>query len=142
MATTILITLFAISFLGIATMLGRKVYVLQGVHHVESHTSHHFYKDLSLKAFGWYRVAQEVLRYVVLRANEKLLRVLASVLHAFIQTLVFINQRVQKRLASVTSLVRGKPSIELTPDKASLYLKDITRHKDEVRNGNHAGDSQ
>lgn len=140
MVTTLLITLFAVSFLGIAAMLGRKVYALQGVHHIEAHTAHHFYRDLSLKAFGWYHIAQKIVRYLALRAHEKLLRVLASVLRAFIKALTFVNQRVQKRLASVTSLVRGKPSIELTPDKASLYLKDIARHKDEVRNGNHGGE--
>ena len=142
MATTILITLFAASLLGIASMLGSKVYSLQGVHHVESHTTHHFYRDLSLKAFGKYRVAQRIFRYILLRVSEKLLRVIAILLRAFIRALILVNARIQKQLASVTSLVRGKPSVErpLDPEKASMYLKDIARHKDEVRNGNHGGE--
>jgi len=91
--------------------------------------------NFSMRAFGWYRMAQRLLRALMLAINAWLLRVIAILLRALIRGLMVLNQRVQKRLSSLTNMVRGKVQTPLTPENASPFLKDITKHKDEVRGG-------
>lgn len=132
--TTFLITIFCVSLAGIMVMLGWKVRLLSlGEHHVVAATPQHH--NFSMRAFGWYRIAQRLLRALMLVISARLLWGVAVLLRALIRGLVVLNQRVQKRLASLTSMVRGKVQTPLTPENASTFLKDITKHKDEVRGG-------
>ncbi|OHA80132.1 MAG: hypothetical protein A2675_00570 [Candidatus Yonathbacteria bacterium RIFCSPHIGHO2_01_FULL_51_10] len=132
--TTFLITTFCISLAGIMAMLGWKMRLLSlGEHHVVVSVPQHH--NFSMRAFGWYRMAQRLLRALMLAINAWLLRVIAILLRALIRGLMVLNQRVQKRLSSLTNMVRGKVQTPLTPENASPFLKDITKHKDEVRGG-------
>ena len=130
--TTLFTTLFFTSLGGISLMLGFKVWALSGATH---HTplQYRFYREFSIKAAEYYRISQKIGRQLMLLAHEHILAFGVAFLRNVIRGLTHVQSRLQQRLSSVTDLVRGRARTPLAPENASVYLKDIARHKKESR---------
>lgn len=132
--TGILISTFFVSLAGVSFMLGYKAWVLaDAAHHTPS--QHRLYREFSIKASEYYRVGQKIGRRTMLVTHTYILSLIVAALRVAIKGLIEVHARLQKRLSSVTDLVKGRMRPASTSGEASVYLKDIARHKEEARIG-------
>lgn len=128
-----LITTFSLSLVGMVYMLVRKMYLIAERQNRTTGADAVVVQNASVRAAMHYRRGQQVVVQYTLLGYRRVLRALAGLLRFVARFFIVLNTRVQRQLVSVTDMIKGRSRGNLASRDASLYLKDIARHKDEVR---------
>ncbi|MHB8651706.1 MAG: hypothetical protein ACYC8S_01050 [Minisyncoccota bacterium] len=133
MAFIVLIATFSLSLAGMVFLLVRKMYLTSNRANHSAIISEPALSNISVSAAVYYRRGQHVVVRYTLLGYRRILRTLARILRFVARFFILLNTQVQRQLASVTDLIKGRSRGNLASHHPSLYLKDIARRKEEVR---------